>query len=146
MRLILIPAMECSTRTRTRASLRLRRFSPGFSAAFLGFFRLEMLPHVWGVAQKPKIAAQGRLFRVAGVHMIGQGLVMDGTGQGLARLDFGVFRPPTPPLHPIHNQVGRVPLMALMLGDLRALAFGHRVGFRCTFPFVHSRLLFNRPP
>src|SRR2546427_12402304 len=38
MRLILIPAIACSTRTRTRASFRLRRFSHGGNACFRGFF------------------------------------------------------------------------------------------------------------
>lgn len=38
MRLILIPAIACSTRPRTRASFRLWRFSPGFSSRCCGFF------------------------------------------------------------------------------------------------------------
>src|SRR2546428_5976012 len=38
MRQILIPAIACSARTRTRASLRLWRFSPSLKSLPLGFF------------------------------------------------------------------------------------------------------------
>lgn len=76
-RQILMPAMACSARTRRRASLRLVRFSSGLNARVLGFYRRQMLPHLWRIAQKSEIAAERGALRITdlGSEMLPQCLV-----------------------------------------------------------------------
>lgn len=52
MRQILIPAMACSARTRTRASLRFLRFSAGLNACFF--------PFLFSVAEAPALPGHSR--------------------------------------------------------------------------------------
>src|SRR3954470_22511704 len=77
------PAMLCSTRTRTRASLRLTRFSASVNARPRGFFfRLASLRYRRLVALEPRILVQHGPWRVFQASLVGNPLVIDLAGVG----------------------------------------------------------------
>ena len=84
-RLRFTPAMACSTRTRSRASLRLARFCAALSSRRGGFFfRLPGLAHRRLVALEARVLVQGGARRVLQVRLVGDPLVVGGAGVGAA--------------------------------------------------------------
>jgi len=82
IRLRFTPAMACSTRTRSRASLWLASFSVAVSSRPRGFFfRLAGLLHRRLITLKPCVLIQGGPGRITQVLFIGDALVV-----GLARI------------------------------------------------------------
>src|SRR6185369_1067133 len=147
------PASACSTRTRTRASLRFFRFSAGVSFPRGGFFfRLASFLDRWLVPLEPGVLVQHRLRRVGDVFLIGHYLVMARAGAGSAqeadafalevgnddvlvgvrlllaavvrRLFFRAFRPLAAPLRAVDDQPGVLPARRLALGEMAAVALG----------------------
>src|SRR3954451_11680706 len=85
MRLRFTPAMACSTRTRSRANLRLLSFSAAVSSRPRGFFfRLAGLLHRRLIPLKPRVLVQSGPRRVAQVLLIGDPLVVGLAGVGPA--------------------------------------------------------------
>src|SRR5947209_648438 len=81
IRLRFTPAMACSARTRSFASLRLATFSADISARPRGFFfRLAGLLHRWLIPLKPCVFIQGGAGRVAQVLLVGDPLVVRRAG------------------------------------------------------------------
>src|SRR4051812_18453329 len=77
IRLRFTPAMACSTRTRSFASLRLTCFSAAVNARPRGFFfRLAGLLHRWLIALKPCVLVQGGTGWIRQVGLIGDPLVV----------------------------------------------------------------------
>lgn len=77
IRLRFTPAMACSTRTRSRASLWLASFSVAVSARPRGFFfRLAGLLHWRLITLKPCVLIKGGPGRVGQVFLIGDALVV----------------------------------------------------------------------
>ena len=137
IRLRFTPAMACSTRTRTRASLRFPRFSGSVSSRPRGFFfRLAGLTDRRLIPLEPGILVQDGPGRVAQARLVGDALVVGlagvrraeepdalpgaideehvlvGVGLLLAavvrRLFFGRFWPLSPPLRAVDDdQPGR---------------------------------------
>src|SRR5262249_7123669 len=132
IRLRFTPAMACSTRTRSFASLRLTCFSAAVNSRPRGFFfRLEGLRHWWFVPLKPCVLIQRGTGWVGHVFLIGDPLVVGLTGIRLAEeqnllirgvghedvlvrvrfllaavvegLFFGVFRPLPPPFRTVDD-------------------------------------------
>src|ERR1700722_11265533 len=86
IRLRFTPAMACSTRTRSRANLRLACFSAVVSSPPRGFFfRLAGLLHRRFIPLKPCILIQGGPRRVGQVLLIGDPLVVRLAGIGPAQ-------------------------------------------------------------
>src|SRR5438309_6136451 len=81
IRLRFTPAMACSTRTRSFASLRLAPFSAAVRSRPRGFFfRLAGLLHRWLVPLKPRVFVQDGARRIAQVLLIGDPLVVGRAG------------------------------------------------------------------
>src|SRR5436309_8057661 len=81
MRLRFTPAMACSTRTRTRDSLRLTAFSRSVNWPRGGFFfRPTRLPDRRLIALEPGVLVQGGTRRIAQVFLVGEALVVDRPG------------------------------------------------------------------
>src|SRR2546423_15705378 len=77
MRLRFTPAMACSTRTRTRDSLRLTAFSRSVNWPRGGFFfRLTSLPDRRLIALEPGVLVQGGTRRKEKVVLVGGALVV----------------------------------------------------------------------
>src|SRR5205814_6157903 len=81
IRLRFTPAIACSTRTRSFASLRLAAFSAAVRSRPRGFFfRLAGLLHRWLVPLKPRVLVQGRARRVVQLLLVRDPLVVGRAG------------------------------------------------------------------
>src|SRR5438132_1354547 len=136
MRQRFTPARACSTRTRTRPSFRLVRFSAAVNAPPGGFFfRLAGLHSLWLVALEAAVLVQDGPRRIGDPLPVGDAFVRRPPSAGAAqeadapatgvhddhilvavdllpaavvrRLFFRVFRPLAPPLGPVDDQAGR---------------------------------------
>src|SRR5947199_3366283 len=86
IRLRFTPAMACSTRTRSCASLRLACFSAAVNSAPRGFFfRLAGLLHRRLIPLKSCVLVQGGPRRIGQVFLIGDPLLVRLTGIGAAQ-------------------------------------------------------------
>lgn len=142
IRLRFTPAMACSTRTRSRASLWLACFSAAVSSRPRGFFfRLAGLLHCRLITLKPCVLIQGGIRRIGQVLLIGDSLVVGLTGIRLTEeqnllirgashqyvlvrmrfllaavvecLFFGLFRPLPAPFRAIDDDPGTLRLAGL---------------------------------
>src|SRR6266849_3786624 len=81
IRLRFTPAMACSTRTRSRANLRLAPFSAAVSARPRGFFfRLTGLQHRGLIPLKSGVFIEGGARRITQLLLIGDSLIVGRTG------------------------------------------------------------------